>query len=342
MQSLLGSKCFIIAEIGQNHNGCLKTAKRLITEAASAGVDCVKFQKSNLAAKFTTAALNRPYDSENSFGATYGDHKRHLEFSIPQFQELKRYAEELGVIFSASAMDEPSYWDLVSLGLQFIKIGSGDNSNYLMLEKIAASEGPPLIISTGMQTTEGIARIMKIMAGKEVALLHCISSYPTPASEVRLRYLETLKGSFNCPVGYSGHEEGTTISLAAVALGARIIERHFTLDKSAKGSDHCCSLTPTEMGALVGEIRLLESALGEVGPRRVFDCEKACFFKLGKSLVFARDLPAGHRLVKDDFRIKVSEPSGLLPEQLDALLGKVLVCGVLADEPILFQKMSTF
>lgn len=222
---------YVIAEIGQNHQGDIEIAKRMIAAAKVAGADCVKFQKSCLPDKFTRAALNRRYDGPNSWGCTYGAHKQHLEFSLEQYKLLQHFAHEQNIAFTASAMDGQSLVDLVDLNVPVIKIGSGDANNVPLL-RAAAKLSQPLIISTGMQNQSMVNRIVHIMqdTGKtNYCLMHCVSAYPTAAKNVQLRQLCEYRERFpNVCIGYSGHELGTAISTAAVALGAKVCD--FTFD----------------------------------------------------------------------------------------------------------------
>jgi sialic acid synthase len=216
--------CFIIAEVGQNHQGDMDTAKSLIRAAKECGADCVKFQKTCLHEKFNSAALKRPYVGPNSWGSTYGEHKQHLEFSDAQFKELQKFALQMGIIFTASAMDMVSVDVLCSLAVPFLKIGSGDASNFPLLQH-AATKKIPLVISTGMQNMDTVRSIYNLLtaAKSQFCLLHCVSAYPTPAHDINLRVIETYKREFpDIPIGYSGHELGTAISLAAVAMGAQV------------------------------------------------------------------------------------------------------------------------
>lgn len=227
-------RTFVIAEIGQNHQGDIEVAKSMISEAKAAGADCVKFQKSCLREKFTQNALQRQYDGPNSWGKTYGDHKEYLEFTIEQYKLLQCYANELDIIFTASAMDIQSLHDLYDLNVPVIKIGSGDANNIPLLMK-AAKSTEPLIISTGMQHETMVQRIVQIMKDNDkynYCLLHCVSAYPTAPSDVHLRMLHTYRNCFpNICLGYSGHELGTAISTAAIAMGAKVMRAnsHFAL-----------------------------------------------------------------------------------------------------------------
>ncbi|XP_059622534.1 sialic acid synthase, partial [Phlebotomus argentipes] len=359
-----GKPCFIVAEIGQNHQGDINLAKELILEAKQCGVDCVKFQRSNLSAKFTRSALERPYTSLNSFGATYGEHKSFLEFSAEDFRDLQRFSAENDIIFTASAMDEVALDELLAMGVPLVKIGSGDANNLPLIKK-ARDSGVPLIISTGMQRQETIEQIHSLMAERSFGLLHCVSSYPTRVQDANIQFIEVFQKCFpKAIVGYSGHEIGQEISLAAVAMGAKIVERHFTLDKNLKGSDHKCSLEPKEMSQFVENVRKLEHFLGEkrihdvseiisalitlnMIPkvdlnsafsgekcRKLLQCEIDCFQKLGKSLVFSRDVESGEVLTQNHLAIKVSQPKGLQPEEMDKILGRRLSKAGKFDTPI--------
>uniref|UniRef100_A0A182PTB3 AFP-like domain-containing protein n=1 Tax=Anopheles epiroticus TaxID=199890 RepID=A0A182PTB3_9DIPT len=363
-------RTFVVAEIGQNHQGSLSTAKQMIKAAKECGADCVKFQRSNLKEKFTVSALARPYTGPNSWGGTYGEHKAWLEFTIDQYRDLQHFAKESDIVFSASAMDSASFRELEEqLHLPFIKIGSGDADNVPLL-RYAATRTIPLIISTGMQDWEQVCSIYRqFQHRKDIALLHCVSSYPSPAQDVMLRMVPLFRNKFpELTVGYSGHELGIQLTVASVALGAKIVERHFTLDKSWKGTDHQASLNPAEFSRMVRCIRAVEnnvledtySLIGRLrevldeqdfdkpellvaskevdsSDRKLLGCERPCFNKLGKSLVYANDLHCGTVLAETNINVKVSEPKGLSPRLFDSVVGKTVQCAVLKDDPVLEQ-----
>ncbi|KAJ8984650.1 hypothetical protein NQ317_009878 [Molorchus minor] len=304
------------------------------------GVDCVKFQKTCLEEKFNRTALNRLYDSPNSFGKTYGEHKSFLEFSEDQFKDLQKYAEKLEIFFTASAMDMKSLDFLADINVPFIKIGSGDANNFLLIEK-AAKNGIPLVISTGMQTFDTVQQIYNTVSNyhKKFAILHCVSAYPTPFEDVNLNVINSYKKEFSdIPIGYSGHELGIHISIAAVTLGCKIIERHLTLDKSQKGSDHICSLDPMEFKTLVDNIRTLEKAMGK-NYKYVQNSELPCYQKLGKTLVYTKDLIKGHKLDIHDLNVKVAEPKGIDGAKLNLVIGKVLSVDVRHDDSVLSEHL---
>ncbi|XP_070540016.1 sialic acid synthase-like [Ptychodera flava] len=327
--------CFFIAEIGQNHQGDIEIAKKMIKVAKDCGADCAKFQKSELQFKFNKAALARPYTSPHSWGPTYGEHKEHLEFSHEQYRELKAYAESVGILMGASGMDEKAVDFLDELGLPFFKVGSGDTNNLPYL-KHTAKKGRPMIISSGMQTMETMREVYKTVKpiNDKFCFLQCTSAYPLEPEDVHLNIMKEYEKEFpDIPVGYSGHESGMTITLAAVAMGAKIVERHITLDKTWKGNDHKASLEPDELKELITQIRVVERAMGS-RVKEMRPCELPTFNKLGKSVVAACDISAGTPLTLDMLTVKVAEPKGYPPENIFDLVGKKLKKSVENDESV--------
>ncbi|CAL8356219.1 unnamed protein product [Boreogadus saida] len=327
--------CFIIAEIGQNHQGDIEIAKKMIKMAKDCGADCAKFQKSELEHKFNKLALERPYNTKQSWGKTYGDHKRHLEFSHEQYRELQKYAEEVGIFFTASGMDEMAVEFLQELNVPFFKVGSGDTNNFALLAK-TAKKGRPMVVSSGMQSMETMRRVYKTVKehNPNFCILQCTSAYPLDPENVNLRVISEYQKEFpDIPIGYSGHESGVSITLAAVALGAKVVERHVTLDKTWKGSDHEASLVPTELAELVRSIRLVEKSLG-TGVKMMLPCEKACHDKLGKSVVARVHVPSGTVLTLDMLVVKVAEPRGVPPEDIFQLVGKAVLEELEADQSV--------
>ena len=344
---------FIIAEIGQNHQGELDTAKKMISAAAEAGVDCVKFQKSSLRDKFTARALARPYNSPHSWGQTYGDHKMHLEFSEDQFRELQGHAAKVGVFFTASAMDPVSAEFLNNINVPFIKIGSGDSNNLALLAQVARM-GRPVVVSTGMCDMGWVKRMVDTLTRitDKVVILQCTSTYPCPPRDTCLRVMETYRDTWpELHVGYSGHEEGVAVSVAAAGLGARLIERHFTLDKTWRGSDHRCSLDPGELATLCHHVKnktefrrfrelfskteneAVKEAL-EARTKTVLDSEQSCIDKLGKTVVARRDIPANSLITRHDVDIKVADPPGIDPRNSEQYIGKMSRCCIRQDDSI--------
>uniref|UniRef100_U3EQT0 N-acetylneuraminate-9-phosphate synthase n=1 Tax=Micrurus fulvius TaxID=8637 RepID=U3EQT0_MICFL len=327
--------CFIIAEIGQNHQGDLEIAKQMIRVAKECGADCAKLQKSELEHKFNRRALERPYTSKHSWGRTYGEHKRHLEFSHDQYRELQRYAKEIGIFFTASGMDEMAVEFLHELAVPFFKVGSGDTNNFPYLEK-TARKGRPMVISSGMQSMSIMQQVYKLVKpiNPNFCFLQCTSAYPLHPEDVNLRVITEYYSAFpDIPIGYSGHETGIAISIAAVAMGAKILERHITLDKTWKGNDHQASLEPKELAELVRSIRMVEKAMGSP-IKKLLSCEEACNEKLGKSVIAKVRIPEGTMLTLDMLTIKVGEPKGYPPEDIFELVGKKVMVNIDEDETI--------
>lgn len=278
LYDLVRERCVVVAEIGQNHQGDLEIAKELIRQAKICGADAVKSQKRDIRSLLTPEEYRRPYESPHSFGATYGEHREALELSGGEFAELILFARKLGIEFFASPWDVRSAELLNRLGMRLFKVPSACVTNLPLLRTLAAFK-KPLILSTGMSTLEEIDRAMEILQGCEVALLQCTSAYPCAFEDIHLRVLETLRCRYGVPVGLSGHHRGIAVDAAAVALGARILERHFTLDRTMKGSDHAASLEPPGLARLVRDVRAVERALGSP-EKRVLSCEVPAMEKL--------------------------------------------------------------
>nr|XP_033773819.1 sialic acid synthase-like [Geotrypetes seraphini] len=335
--------CFIIAEIGQNHQGDLETAKRMIRMAKECGADCAKFQKSELEHKFNKRALERPYTSKHSWGKTYGEHKRYLEFNHEQYRELQRYAKEIGIFFTASGMDEMAVEFLHELNVPFFKVGSGDTNNFPYLEK-TAKKGRPMVISSGMQSMDTMKRVYETVkaVNPHFCILQCTSAYPLMPEDVNLHVIKAYQSAFpDIPIGYSGHETDIAITIAAVAMGAKVVERHVTLDKTWKGSDHQASLEPTDLAELVRSIRTIEKAMGSP-VKRLLPCEIACRDKLGKSVVAKMKIPAGSVLTLDMLAVKVAEPHGFPPEEIFDLQGKKIKKDIEEDETVTEESIDNY
>jgi sialic acid synthase len=334
--------CFVIAECGQNHCGDMNIAMSLISEAKhTINVDCVKFQKSDLNSKFNAKALNRSYDSIHSWGSTYGEHKRHLEFTNEQFIKLKNYAQNEGIVFTASAMDKNSLEFLVQIDVPFIKIGSGDVNNYPLIE-MAANQNKPLIVSTGMHNLDVVKSVYDLILplNSRLCLMHCVSAYPTPFCDINLKVISDYQKRFpSAVIGYSGHELGCEISIAAVTLGAKVLERHLTLDKTMKGTDHSASLEPKEFRLLINQIRNVELALLGSGIKERKESELICYRKLGKSLVAKQFIPKGTVLSLDLIDIKVAEPFGIEAHDIFTIIGRTVNRDIELDESIQYKDL---
>lgn len=328
------SDCFVIAEIGHNHQGDFETCKRLFETAKYCGVDAVKLQKRNNRALFTKKYFDSPYNSENAFGPTYGLHRQALEFNKKEYKKLKRYAEKLGLIFFATAFDFESADFLDELNVPCLKIASADITNIPFL-KYAAKLKRPIILSTGTATIEDVKKaystIMPI--NTKLALLQCTAIYPLPPQSVDLRVIETYRKLFpDITIGFSNHFNGISIDPVAYTLGARIIEKHFTLDRSMKGSDHAWSLEPVGMRKLVRDLKRIRLALGD-GIKKFYSEEEPARQKMGKCIVASRKLLVGHVITKKDLVIK-SPCEGLLPYHIDNFYGKTLITSVAKEQPL--------
>jgi N-acetylneuraminate synthase/sialic acid synthase len=333
--------CYIIAEIGINHNGSVELAKELIVKAADLGVNAVKFQKRTIDRILTKAALAAPYENENSYGPTYGEHRRHLEFDRAQFVELREVARAKGVHFFASAWDEEAVDFLTELECPAIKLASADLTNLPLIEYVCQKTNVPILVSTGMADLAEVKQAVRILDehAKDYCLMQCTSTYPAEAHEINLDVLRTYQGLFeNAVIGYSGHEDGVALSLAARVMGAAVIERHFTLNRAMKGSDHAASLGVPGFQKLVSYIRKYEAARGD-GVKRIWDSERSVRKKLGKSLVSARALKRGTKMTADDFICK-SPGSGISPGRLRDFVGRRLARDVDADELLLDEHFA--
>lgn len=270
------SPCYVVAEIGINHNGDLDLAKRLIDVAIAAGCDAVKFQKRTVDVVYTPAELAK--GRESPFGTTNGDLKRALEFGREQYREIDAHCKKGGIAWFASPWDEASVDFLESFNVPCHKVASASLTDDNLLRHIRATK-KPVIISTGMSTMAQIERAVEVLGTKDLIVLHSTSTYPASYDELNLKVIPVLAQRFKVPVGYSGHETGIPSSVAAVALGAKMIERHLTMDRAMWGSDQAASLEPNGITRLVRDIRLVETAFGD-GKKRVFDREVPIMEKL--------------------------------------------------------------
>lgn len=271
-----GFPCFVIAEIGINHNGDIEIAKKLIDVVCAAGGDAVKFQKRTVDVVYTREELARP--RESLFGETNGDLKRGLEFGQAEYEEINRYCREKGIPWLASCWDEASVDFISQFDVPCYKIASACLTDDDLLHYIRA-KGKPVLLSTGMSTVQQIDRSVEVLGKEDLAILHSCSTYPAYYEELNLRVIQTLSRRYGVPVGYSGHETGIPSSVAAVVLGASIVERHVTLDRSMWGSDHAASLEPNGFARLIRDIRLIETSLGD-GTKRVIEREVPIMKKL--------------------------------------------------------------
>lgn len=260
---------FIVAEIGINHNGDLEIAKRLIDIALQVGCDAVKFQKRTIKRVYTPEELARP--RESPFGTTNRQLKEALEFGLDQYRQIDRYCKEREILWFASCWDVNSVDFIEQFSPPCFKIPSACLTDDELLRHIR-KKGRPIFLSTGMSSLEQIRHAVEIVGKEGLILLQCTSTYPSKACELNLRTIQALKEEFSCPVGYSGHEVGLQTTLAAVVLGACLVERHLTLDRAMWGTDQAASVEPQGFARLVRDIRVIETALGD-GVKRVYDSE---------------------------------------------------------------------
>lgn len=332
--------CYVIAEIGHNHQGNVETAKEMFLAAKECGADAVKLQKRDNATLYTKELLDHVYDNENSFGATYGEHREALEFGRDEYQELMRFAREIGITMFATAFDIRSADFLAELNMPAYKIASGDLINTPLLKHVA-SFGKPMIISTGGGTMEDVQRAYETIMpiNSQLCILQCTAGYPCAFEQMELRVIATYREAFpDVLVGLSAHDNGIAMALAGYVLGARMIEKHFTLDRAMKGTDHAFSMERPGLRKMVRDLRRARIALGD-GVKKQYENEKGPLYKMAKKLVAATDLPAGHLLTEADIAMK-SPNDGLPPYEFDRLVGKPLLKEVKADESITFDHVA--
>lgn len=330
-----GEPVFVIAEIGNNHNGDMALAKRTIEAAAMAGADAVKFQKRTLKAVFTKAMLDKPQSSSRSLGTTYGEYRAKLELSEGQLSELRDFAHSRNLAFFVTAFDLESAKLLAGLKMDAWKIASFDATHPQLIEYVA-KQGQPVIMSTGMTTKEemdmAVENVLKY--NPNLIILHCVSVYPTPDADLNTGAVKTMLSIYDpLPVGYSGHEIGFEPTLAAVALGATAVERHLTMDKSLPGPDHATvSLDPFEFAQMVKQIRRIERAVAD-DKIYLHENEIPHRQKHGKSLVSKARIPAGTILVANMIVCK-SPGNGISPLKFESVIGKAVKNEILEDNVI--------
>lgn len=271
-----GAAALIVAEIGINHNGSLDLALQMIAAAARAGCDAVKFQKRTVSEVYTTEELAQP--RESVFGTTNGDLKHGLEFDHGDYAEIDRACREAGLWWFASCWDDASVEFMAAFDPPCYKIASPCLTNHALL-RAHRRTGKPLLLSTGMSTLEEIDAALDVLGRDDLVLMHCTSTYPGRVDELNLKMIPQLAARYGLPVGYSGHEVGLAATVAAAALGAAVIERHLTLDRSMWGSDQAASIEPHGFARLVKDVRAVEAALGD-GVKRVYPSELAAMQKL--------------------------------------------------------------
>src|SRR5580692_1125077 len=332
---------FIIAEAGVNHNGSLDLALRLVDAAKASGADAVKFQTFRADLLATRSAHKAPYQERTTANVeSQFEMLQRLQLDAAAHRCLIDHCRQVGIQFLSSPFDAQSADLLATMDLPLYKVPSGEITNLPFLQHLAR-KGRPIILSTGMSTlgeVEEAVHVLQAAGGVQLTLLHCVTEYPAPYAEVNLRAMQTLKSAFGLPVGYSDHTPGIEIAIAAVALGAEVIEKHFTLDRSLPGPDHSASLEPKEFKQMVAAIRNVESALGD-GIKKPALCELPNIPVARKSVVAARALRAGQKLAAADLDIK-RPGTGLSPKLLTALVGRTLRTNIEPDELILWDHLA--
>lgn len=332
--------CYVIAEIGHNHQGDLETALRMIKVAAACGVQAVKFQKRDNRSLYTKAMYSKTYNSENSYGDTYGEHREFLEFGWDEYLVLKKCAEENNVEFMSTAFDFESVDFLERLGVTSYKVASGDLTNIPLLMHIAKT-GKPMFISTGASTHKeiSIAYESVLKYNNNICLLHCTAGYPTEYHNLNLRVIETMKKNFTeAIIGYSGHDNGILAAVIAYMLGAVVVEKHFTLNRAWKGTDHKFSLEPEGLRKQVRDLRRVDIAMGD-GRKVLFDFEKDARMKMGKGIYTSKALPVGTVITWDNICFK--SPAGELPPYMaEAIIGKKLKVELEEETFISFEHLE--
>lgn len=323
---------YVIAEIGVNHNGDSETAHRMIEVAKACGADAVKFQTFRTDALVVNSAAKAAYQEQTTGGGSQADMLRSLELPFEAFVTLKQHCDDVGIDFLSTAFDAESLDFVISLAPVALKWPSGELNNQALLEK-AKHSGLPVLLSTGMGTLAEIEAALNWLGDDtEVAILQCVSNYPARIEDQNLRVLPTLSMAFGRPVGFSDHTIGPYAALVARALGMAVLEKHFTLDRSMAGPDHAASIEPTAFRDMVDLLRKVEAGLGD-GRKRPTASELDVRAVARKSLVFARDLNAGHVLQTSDLVAK-RPAGGVSPDRLDVFVGRTLSRSVRIDEQI--------
>lgn len=327
----------IIAEAGVNHNGSSEMARKMIDAAKSSGADYIKFQTFKADKITNRFAAQAQYQQRNT-GKEESQLQmlRNLELGYPEFEQLAAYCRQAGVKFMSTPFDGDSIRFLATLGMDYMKIPSGEVTNLPYLRQIAATR-IPVIMSTGMCGLHEIASALDVLTKgglgiDEITLLHCNTEYPTPMQDVNLKVMETLRSEFGTRVGYSDHTRGIEVAIAAVALGAEVIEKHFTLDRSLPGPDHVASLEPSELSAMVAAIRNIEKAMGSA-EKRITDSERKNIAVARKSIVAARRIKAGETFSVDNLAVK-RPGSGISPMMWDDVIGRKATRDFSEDELI--------
>jgi len=335
-----GNPCFIIAEAGINHNGSLDKARKMVDAAKRAGADAIKFQLYRAEEQVSHVAPTAKYQKKQTGSEVMIEMAKSYDLPWDAHREIFKLCREIGIIYMSSCFDPRAVDFLLQIGGEAIKIASGEITNYPLLAYAAATERP-IILSTGMCTLQDVAgAVDHIRAnGKSpLALMHCVSNYPSAPGTINLRAMQTLAEAFGVPVGYSDHTLGNAVSVAAVSLGARIIEKHFTLDKTLPGPDHAMSLDPMQLQSFVEAIRIAETALGS-SIKAVQPGEEGVRKVARRSLVSRRRISAGERLDEDNVTLK-RPASGIDPRLWKAVRGRKANADIEEDVPVTWEMLE--
>ena len=325
---------YIIAEAGVNHNGDINLAYQLVDAAKAAGADCIKFQTFKSENLVSHTAQKAEYQKAATGDSSQQDMLKQLELSFDEFVSLKEYCDRKGICFLSTPFDFESIEFLNSIEMPFWKIPSGEVTNYPYLVALAKT-GKPVVMSTGMcemQEIEDAIAVLRENGASDIKLLHCNTEYPTPYEDVNLRAMKTLRDAFGVEVGYSDHTKGIEVPIAAVAMGASVVEKHFTLDRNMEGPDHKASLEPQELKQMVDSIRHIEAALGS-GDKRPSPSEKKNMAVARKSIVAAARIKAGDILTEENITVK-RPGNGICPMRWKEVLGTRAVRDFEEDELI--------
>ncbi|MBE6059800.1 MAG: N-acetylneuraminate synthase [Clostridium sulfidigenes] len=329
------NKVFIIAEAGVNHNGSVEIAKKLIDEAVIAGADAVKFQTFKAENLVTKNASKAEYQKQQTNGdESQLDMLKNLELSFEEFIELNKYCVKKDIEFLSTAFDYDSIDFLNSIGMKIWKIPSGEITNLPYLIKVASFR-TPIILSTGMSNIEEIRDAVSVLrenGSTEITVLHCTTEYPTPYRDVNLNAMHTIKSQLDLPIGYSDHTKGIEVSIAAVALGATVIEKHFTLDKNMNGPDHKASIEPNELKEMIQAIRNVQISMGS-SEKKLTESEKSNVLIARKSIIAKRNIKKGEVFTKENLTIK-RPGNGISPMKWFEVIGKTAIRNFEEDELI--------
>ena len=333
-----GNFTFIIAEIGVNHNGNINLAKKMIKSASECGVDAVKFQTFKSEELVTENARMADYQEENTNENSQLEMLKKLELSFEDFKELRDYALKCNVIFISSPFDINSVDLLETLNVPLYKLGSGELNNFELIDHVQKTN-KPIIISTGMATLDEIRETYDFIENKDnLIILHCITGYPTSFEEANLNFIKTLQKEFDVPIGFSDHSPGIELPIAAVALGACVVEKHFTLDKNLEGPDHKASLNPKEFKSMVDAIRNVEVAMGD-GVRKFSENEEEIKKVARKSIVLNRDVKKGAVLQREMLSIK-RPGTGIPPKFINDIIGKEIIEDLKSGTVVLWENLK--